>query len=95
MEEREPKADASDKHPREPGRLHVYTDAGVQGEGIAGLYGWVVIGLGKKRGGKPDNVTQASGGGRFISWERRVSSTRAETVALAAAITALKPLLAK
>ena len=71
------------------------TDGGVQGEGRAGLYGWAIISFGSRVNGKPGIRKQAAGGGRFASWELRVSSTRAETVALAAAVTALEPILDK
>ena len=95
-----PSGDAPDKHGRDTSTLHVYSDGGVQGEalGRAGLYGWVVVQFGgrEKTGefrGRPRILKQAAGGGRFVSWERRVSSTRAQTIALAAAVTAVEPLL--
>ena len=79
--------------------LHVYSDGGVQGEGREGRYGWIVPefqNAGRRDGdGKPVRVAAMAGGGRFLAWEQRASSTRAETVALAAVTTAMAPLLAK
>ena len=94
MEQWKPEPDAMDPTPRELGRLHIYTDGGVQGEGRAGLYAWAVVAFGPRdTTGRPELKACEEGGGRFISHERRISSTRSETVALAAALTAVEPLL--
>ena len=48
------------------------------------MYGWTVVRMGNRVGGRPKILEQASGGGRLLSADEWMSSARAEAMALLA-----------